>query len=373
MKKKLFYLIGGSVIIIVLLLVYFRFIKDNSSFVNKNVAKYNFENKDYYVIKGDYNGKYNIKYLSYGPDDRDYGDINTTKVMSYNDYVSYCNKNNIPVVYSDSSKNYIVVGYVRFGIVNIDVRVANVEFDNSKAKLYLWENSYGVVGDSAGYVLAIPVDKNITNLEIVSLLTYEEFKNIKKYGTKYDPSHESVDKPIIYLYPTKETDITVKLGNQELITHSYPKYDNEWNVIANSNGDLVDLKTNRKLYALYYENKSNVNFNTSDGFIVEGKDTIKFLEEKLEILGLNEKESEEFIIYWLPKLESNKYNYIRFATMNEINENMPLEINPKPEILIRVLMIFKKLNDKIEIKEQELNKVVRNGYTVIEWGGTELN
>lgn len=30
-------------------------------------------------------------------------------------------------------------------------------------------------------------------------------------------------------------------------------------------------------------------------------------EEKLEILGLNYKETEEFIVYWLPKLEQNEY------------------------------------------------------------------
>ena len=51
---------------------------------------------------------------------------------------------------------------------------------------------------------------------------------------------------------------------------------------------------------------------------------------------------------------------------------MPLEINPKPDTLIRVLMIYKKLDDKIDIKEQELIQVNRNGYTVIEWGGTEI-
>ena len=45
------------------------------------------------------------------------------------------------------------------------------------------------------------------------------------------------------------------------------------------------------------------------GFVVEGKDTIKFLEEKLKQLGLTDKEADEFIIYWLPKLENNKYNY----------------------------------------------------------------
>ena len=45
------------------------------------------------------------------------------------------------------------------------------------------------------------------------------------------------------------------------------------------------------------------------------------------MLGLNENESEEFIIYWLPKLEANKYNLIRFQTMKEIERNMPIEIS----------------------------------------------
>ena len=36
----------------------------------------------------------------------------------------------------------------------------------------------------------------------------------------------------------------------------------------------------------------------SEGFVVKGEDSAAFLEEKLEILGLNYKEAEEFIIYW---------------------------------------------------------------------------
>ena len=41
------------------------------------------------------------------------------------------------------------------------------------------------------------------------------------------------------------------------------------------------------------------------------------LEEKLAILGLTERESEEFIVYWLPKLEKNKYNYIVIIIINK--------------------------------------------------------
>ena len=179
-------------------------------------------------------------------------------------------------------------------------------------------------------------------------------------------------KPIIYIYPEEETEVEVKVKNPEKLTCTYPKYEESWKVLAKPNGDLVDLKTNRKLYALYWEGINTTKTNLKEGFIVKGENVIEFLEEKLEILGLNEREAEEFIVYWLPILEKNKYNYIRFETLDEINENMGLEIIPKPETLIRINMEFKGLSRPLDIKEQQLVKVERKGYTVVEWGGTKL-
>ena len=180
-------------------------------------------------------------------------------------------------------------------------------------------------------------------------------------------------KPVIYIYPTENTDVTVKLSNPEDLTTTYPKYINGWKVRALTDGSLID-SNNKKYYALYWESMSNKNNPIKeDGFIVKGEDVASFLEEKLEILGLNYKESNEFIMYWLPKLESNKYNYIRFQTMDEINSNMALDINPKPDTLIRVRMEFKALDKPIKIKEQKLKSIKRQGYTVVEWGGTNVN
>lgn len=180
-------------------------------------------------------------------------------------------------------------------------------------------------------------------------------------------------KPMIYLYPKEETLVTVKLINEEKLTVTYPKYEGEWTVLAKSNGDLLDTKTNRYLYGLYWEGLDTVTNGIQDyGFVVKGEDSISFLEEKLELLGLNQRESNEFIVYWLPKLESNNYNYIRFSTLEEINNNMPLEISPKPDSIIRINMEYKKLNNPINIKEQELISTERNGFVVVEWGGTEL-
>lgn len=181
-------------------------------------------------------------------------------------------------------------------------------------------------------------------------------------------------KPVIYIYPEQETEVSVKLGYEDKITCIYPSYNNGWNVTAQPNGTLIDTKTNKKYYSLYYEsdNTKKYNGNLTEGFVVSKENVANFLEEKLAILGLNYKESEEFIIYWLPKLEQKDYVYIRFQTMNEIEENMPLLFTPSPDTLIRIMMEWKSLDNSIDVKEQVLTSVIRNGYTVVEWGGTEI-
>lgn len=52
--------------------------------------------------------------------------------------------------------------------------------------------------------------------------------------------------------------------------------------------------------------------------------------------------------------------------------NMPLEINPNPDSIIRIMMTFKGLDNPIDVKEQELVTPERNGFVAVEWGGTEI-
>ncbi len=220
----------------------------------------------------------------------------------------------------------------------------------------------------------IKTNKKLT-ITLILILVILSVLSIIYYFNYYTCNDDDIKdlKPLIYLYPKEETQVSVKLLNKDKLTVTYPKYEDSWNVIAKPNGDLIDTKTNRSLYGLYWEGLNTVtNGIQEDGFVVEGRNTISFLEEKLKVLGLNEREANEFIIYWLPKLEVNKYNYIRFESIEEINNNMPLEILPKPDTLIRVNMEFKKLNEKINVVEQELITPNRSGFVVVEWGGTEL-
>lgn len=185
-----------------------------------------------------------------------------------------------------------------------------------------------------------------------------------------DPTMCMEDKPLIYLYPEETTEITVTLGHPELLVHTYPKYNGSWSVIAEPSGSLTDPTTGRQFYGLYWEGTNHFATIQDTGFIVKGTDTTAFLEEKLRILGLSDREANEFIIYWLPQLESHPYNYIRFATTEEINNYMPLTITPQPDSLIRVIMEYAPLEHPISIPEQILTTPERRGFTVVEWGGS---
>ena len=214
----------------------------------------------------------------------------------------------------------------------------------------------------------------IAAIIIVGIVAYAMLSQNEEEKEEIEKEIEEVvdEKPIIYLYPEETTEITVKLEKPENITCSYPEYKDGWKVIANPDGTLIDAKTGRKLYCLYWEGIQSEPVCVEEGFVVNGAETAAFLEEKLKILGLNEFEAEEFIVYWLPKLQKNKYNYIRFATIDEINKNMPLEFSVEPDTLIRVLMEYKALDSYIDVETQKLETPERKGFVAVEWGGVEI-
>lgn len=178
-------------------------------------------------------------------------------------------------------------------------------------------------------------------------------------------------KPVIYLYPTKEQNISVKLNYKGKLTCTYPEYKEGWNVIAKPDGALTNVFDNKEYSYLFWEGISKHQWDMSKGFIVEGNKTADFLQEKLKYMGLTPKEYNEFIVYWLPKMKDNKYNFITFAG-KEYEDLATLDISPKPDSVLRVFMVFKPLNKPTKVEKQELETFHRKGFTVVEWGGTEL-
>ncbi len=194
-----------------------------------------------------------------------------------------------------------------------------------------------------------------------------ENKTMTLYFEKY------VDKPVIYLYPEEETDVHVELELTESeLSTTYPKYDNGWDVVASPDGSLLNKADNTHHKYLFWDSANcRTRFDMSKGFCVAGSDTESFLKEKLTYMGLNEEEMNEFIVYWLPRMEHNKYNLISFQG-DVYTNSAKLDITPNPDSMLRIFMAYVPLEYKVEIEPQLLETFERNGFTVVEWGGSEI-
>ena len=181
-----------------------------------------------------------------------------------------------------------------------------------------------------------------------------------------------VKEPVIYLYPTTEQQISVKLIFNGKFTSTYPEYKNGWEEIAHPDGTLLNLGDNKEYSYLLWEGiLDNNSWDMTKGFVVAGKDTKDFLQDKLSLMGLTPKEYNDFIAYWLPKMQDNQYNLITFAN-EEYQQRVQLSIDPKPDSVLRVFMVYKPLTKKVSLPPQQLMSFNRTGYSVVEWGGSEV-
>ncbi len=177
-------------------------------------------------------------------------------------------------------------------------------------------------------------------------------------------------KPVIYLYPEEETEVTVRLDYDGTLTCTYPAYDGAWTVTAAPDGTLTDEAGQTYNY-LYWEGAAQTEYDFSRGFCVPGGETAAFLEDALSRLGLTRREANEFIVYWLPRMEPNPYNLIAFQA-EAYTDHARLTVTPEPDSLLRVFMAWKPLEAPMDLPAQELPTFERTGFTVVEWGGAEL-
>lgn len=316
--------------------VLFNKVSDFQFVDNKILVSYD----NYFEI---YNNKYNLIHKS-----REYKKIkavyNDFAVVISNNFLSIIDMNdNILASFSEEwSEEKYVFHPVVSGWYN----------ENNEDRIYL------VIEN-----MSIPDGTKGRGIEFYYVLKTKETKIIETEGLG------GYEKPILYLYPTYKTDVVVSFENPSLIKTTYPKYNNSWHVSAYPNGDLFD-KDGKYYYALYWEEVNNHYINFKTGFYVEKDDAITFLEEKLSIIGLNAKERNEFIMYWLPVLEKNEKSLVYFELTEEREFYNKLIINPLPDSLLRVAIHVKRVKKKENIKEQKLISFNRTGFAAVEWGGS---
>ena len=321
------------------------------------------------------------------------GETSSETGLSLYNNVIYVNDNNIVKKFNENGalqsskefkvfnqliRNYVV--YVKDGMLTLE----NYDDSNEKKEIIKLADKWSIDTFASGYYTSNDLKelKESNKKEGLYIVIDYSGKDSKgNYGMEYcyTTNKQIIEypiktefggraKPVLYLYPEKETNVTVKFEKPDLLTTTYPKYINSWNVTVKPNGDMID-SDGKYYYALYWDEKRYNEVDFSEGFYVLGKDAIKFLEEKLTIIGLNDKERNEFIMYWLPIMEANGKNLVYFELTKERESENKLIIEPKPDSLLRVCIHIKKVNKKVDIKEEKLETFKRVGFTAVEWGG----
>ncbi|NOQ75312.1 MAG: hypothetical protein GQ574_25095 [Crocinitomix sp.] len=189
-------------------------------------------------------------------------------------------------------------------------------------------------------------------------------------------------KPVIYLYNDAPIEAEVKIVPKGEFTFTYPKHDKGWSVAIQPNGGLLGLKSNKEFPYLFWEAETQDLFfdfteKQMEGWIIKTDTCVSFLENQLTALGLNEVEQTDFITFWAPILSKNEYAVVQFllddAYQNKIAE---IQITPKPDAMRRVYLLMSPLDNAfigLNMVPQTFEPFQRKGFTVLEWGGTELN
>jgi hypothetical protein len=178
-------------------------------------------------------------------------------------------------------------------------------------------------------------------------------------------------KPAIYLYPKQKSFINVKVNTVGKMILTIPKYPVEgWSVLANPDGKINHIEGDFDY--LYYEaeipdEKIEI---PQKGFVKKLIEVEGLLKKILPQAGLNEKETNQFISYWLEVLPKEvPYYFIGIVSTQNLDQLASLEITPSPNKIIRVTIYFQALEGPINVEEPIIDTPKRGGFTVVEWGG----
>jgi hypothetical protein len=148
-----------------------------------------------------------------------------------------------------------------------------------------------------------------------------------------------------------------------------PSYDGLWLVKATPRGVIDD-----KYGYLFYEVALNSVLDLpKEGWVVKTEEIDRWFDKTLPKLGLKGKEIEDFKEYWLKELRGYPYFKIKVLSQKFLNENLAIQIKPKPDKMIRVILVFEGIKEEERIAEPIIKTPKRKGFTVVEWGGILIN
>jgi len=175
-----------------------------------------------------------------------------------------------------------------------------------------------------------------------------------------------VYKPNIYIYPNEPIQLTVKINfpmGGKIVT-SIPEYGTGWNVSVDTNG-LID---NTYTY-LFYESTQPDIWQKDNGWIVLKADLETFFRNNMTKYGFVGQEIEDFIKYWIPRLNNYTYFSICPQTKELIDDVIKLSFSKQPDNVLRLFYVIKGHdNMPNKLVEPTINSNKREGFFITEWG-----
>lgn len=166
-----------------------------------------------------------------------------------------------------------------------------------------------------------------------------------------EPSVMSNEEELVTLYPSPNSVLTGLIKNEE------KQNEYKWNTIVNSKGQIKvmnncsgnekDNNTTNHEYlfweSVFIENKKfDEILKQVPSYTVPSKEVEEFLEVILPRLGLNQRELNDFIVYWLPQLLQFQLVKYQFTSSNEDwNKvtSIKTSTNIEETVYIRVMMV----------------------------------
>lgn len=183
----------------------------------------------------------------------------------------------------------------------------------------------------------------------------------------------TVSKPVIYFHSEKDLTIDVNVDPVGNFIFTYPEIGSGWSGEVKKDGSF--FINGQNFPYLFWESDQMYAFKSSDnGFKVDKKDIVAFLEKKCDEFGFNSRETTDFITYWGPKLASFDSVFIQYAVDESCAQFADLNITPVPNDLKRVYIQFTPWSDVMlpYLKDKTFDPVSTGGFTVLEWGGFQF-
>jgi hypothetical protein len=304
---------------------------------------------------------------------------NTSYVSPVQEYL--VPENNDQVVVDDIFLYEVTSEYQIFGTLTDDqsviipdnlvklYRLAEMEFVLIDSTFSNAEGNYNFSNVQTGNY-RIRSSKYIVGFDYIGDTEYLFFSGTEDIDIPLELDISAAEKPVIYIYPEEAAQFQVNLifKNNTILTESIPEYKNGWDVFAEKSG-----KIDNKYDYLFYETSMGSLPDLLPGWCIIQEDIKKELPKILHKLGLNEKETTDFMEYWIPRFNEHEFYNFNLLINEQLDNYVELDITPKPDSILRLLFFFEGCNEYEKLPTPRYTEFKRIGTTVVEWGGVMIN